>query len=159
MRHIERPPLAGVLLCRSVFQALKRGTLGGVLLCSSVGQAFDGPAFLLFSCWHVLGRGVRGEAMEIAPSPMHDSAASPCFHGCPAFLHRNFPPQSPPSHPLNSSLRCQQQPLPWDCSIISFFFFLFFQFYFIFKLYIIVLVLPNISLNYSSQPLCCLGYI
>ena len=28
---------------------------------------------------------------------MHDSAVSSCSHGCPAFLHRHFPPQSPPS--------------------------------------------------------------
>ena len=34
----------------------------------------------------------------------------------PAFLHRHFPPQSPPSHPLHPSLCSQQQPLPWDCS-------------------------------------------
>ena len=49
---------------------------------------------------------------------MHDSAVSPCFGGCPAFLHRNFPPQSPPSYPLNLSLCSQQQPSPWDCSTI-----------------------------------------
>ena len=33
------------------------------------------------------------------------------------FLHRHFPPQSPPSHPLDPSLHSQQQPSPWDCSI------------------------------------------
>ena len=44
------------------------------------------------------------EAMVMAPPPMHDSAVSPCFHGCLAFLHRHFPPQSPPSHPLDPSL-------------------------------------------------------
>ena len=54
----------------------------------------------------------------MAPPPMHDSAVSPCFHGCLAFLHRHFPPQSPPSHPLNPSLHSQQQPSPWDCSTI-----------------------------------------
>ena len=35
--------------------------------------------------------------MVMAPPTMRDSAALPCFHGCPAFLHRHFPPQSPPS--------------------------------------------------------------
>ena len=56
------------------------------------------------------------EAMVTAPPPMCDSAGSPCFHGCPAFLHRHFPPWSPLSHPLNPSLHSQQQPSPWDCS-------------------------------------------
>ena len=41
-----------------------------------------------------------------------------CFHDCLAFLHRHFPPQSPPSHPLDPSLHTQHQPLPWDCSTI-----------------------------------------
>ena len=49
-------------------------------------------------------------------NPTCDSAVSPCFHGFPAFLHRHFPPQSPPSHPLDPSLHSQQQPSPWDCS-------------------------------------------
>ena len=44
--------------------------------------------------------------MVIAPHPRHDSAVSPCFHGCPA-----FPPQFPPHIPsihvsaVNSSPR------------------------------------------------------
>ena len=54
----------------------------------------------------------------MAPPPMRDSALSPCFHGCLAFLHRHLPPQSPPSHPLNLSFHSQQQPSPWDCSTI-----------------------------------------
>ena len=49
-------------------------------------------------------------------TPTRDSAVLPCFHGCPAFLHRHFPPRSPPSHPLDPSLHSQQQPSPWDCS-------------------------------------------
>ena len=60
----------------------------------------------------------RREAMVMAPSLTCDSAVSPCFHGCLAFLHQHFPPQSPPSHLLNPSLHSQQQPLPWDCSTI-----------------------------------------
>ena len=63
----------------------------------------------------------------MAPSPVCDSAVSPCFHGCLTFLHRRFPPQSPPSHPsirlstVNSSpctgiapqsLNSSSQPLP-----------------------------------------------
>ena len=51
-------------------------------------------------------------------TPTRDSAVLPCFHACLAFLHRDFPPQSPPSHPLDLSLCSQQQPLHWDCSTI-----------------------------------------
>ena len=58
------------------------------------------------------------EAMVMALPPMHNSALSPCFHGCPAFLHRHFPPQSPPSHPLDQSLHSQQHSSPLDCSTI-----------------------------------------
>ena len=54
----------------------------------------------------------------MAPPTKRYSAVSPCFHGCLAFLHRHFPPHSPPSHPLNPSLHSQQQPSPWDCSTI-----------------------------------------
>ena len=50
-------------------------------------------------------------------TPYHDSAVLPCFCGYPAFLHRHLPPQSPPSHPLDSSLHSQQQRSPWDCSL------------------------------------------
>ena len=91
------PPLAGVLLCRLAHQSLK-GAPWVRSCCSSVHQAFDGPASLLFSC---LVCGER-EAMVMSPSPTCDSALSPCFHGCPAFLHRHFPPQStPPPHLLS----------------------------------------------------------
>ena len=56
--------------------------------------------------------------MVMAPPATRDSAVLPCFHGCLAFLHRHFPPQSPPSPPLRSFLHIQQQPSPWDCSTI-----------------------------------------
>ena len=59
------------------------------------------------------------EVMMMAPPPMCDSAVLPCFHGCLAFCHRHFPPQSPPSHPLDQSLFSQQQSSPWDCSTMS----------------------------------------
>ena len=63
--------------------------------------------------------GVWGErGYGDGSTPTHDSAVSPCFHGCLAFLHRHFPPQSPPSPPLDLSLHSQQQPSPWDCSTI-----------------------------------------
>ena len=42
-----------------------------------------------------------GERVAIVMAPPPNSAVSPCFHGCPAFLHRYFPPQSPPLPPLN----------------------------------------------------------
>ena len=56
--------------------------------------------------------------MLMAPPTKGDSAVSPCFHGCPAFFYKHFPPQSPPSHPLDLSLCSQQQSSPWDCSTI-----------------------------------------
>ena len=55
--------------------------------------------------------------MVMAPPYMHDSAVSPYFHGCPALLHRHFPPQSS-LYPLDSSLCSQHLPSPWDCSTI-----------------------------------------
>ena len=65
----------------------------------------------------ILACGKR-ESMMMAPPCMHDSAVSPCFHISLVFFHRHFPPQSPPSHPLGSSLCSQQQPLFWNCSTI-----------------------------------------
>ena len=58
------------------------------------------------------------KGMVTTPPPKCDSAISPCFHGCLAFLHKHFPPQSPPSYPLDLFLHSQQQPSPWDCSTI-----------------------------------------
>jgi len=58
------------------------------------------------------------EAMVMALPAMCDSAVSPCFLGCPAFLHRHFPPQSPLLYSFDLSLHSQQQPLPWDSSTI-----------------------------------------
>ena len=108
------PPLARVLLCRSVHQALKGALwVGFYSVVQCVKRLMDQPVYcslLMLAC------GER-EAMVMAPPPTHDSAVSPCSHGCLAFLHQHFPPQSPPSHPLNPSLR-SQQPLPWDCSTV-----------------------------------------
>ena len=58
------------------------------------------------------------EAMVMAPPPMHNSALLPCFHACPAFLHRHFPSQSLSSPPLDLSLHSRQQPSPWDRSTL-----------------------------------------
>ena len=58
------------------------------------------------------------EAMVIAPPAMRGSAILPFFYGFLSFLHRHFPPQSPPSHLLDPYLHRQQQPLSWDCSTI-----------------------------------------
>ena len=54
----------------------------------------------------------------MASPPTCDSAVSPCFHGCLAFLHRHFPPRSIPSHPLNPTLHSQQQPAPGDFTTV-----------------------------------------
>ena len=90
--------------------------MGGVLLCSSVHQAFNGSVSIVQL--PMLVSGGEREVMVMAPPPTHDSAVLPCFHGCPAFLHRHFPPQAPPSHYLDPSLLSQQQPSPWDCSTV-----------------------------------------
>ena len=58
------------------------------------------------------------EATGMAPPATRDSALLPCFCGCPAFLHRHFPPQFRSSHPLNPSFWSQQQLSLWDCSTI-----------------------------------------
>ena len=96
LRHIEGLPWLGSY---SVVQCLRR-LMGLLFSCQ---------------CWRVWG---RREAMVMALHTKHDSAVSPCFHGCLAFLHRHFPPQSPPSQPLNLFLRSQLQPSPGDCSTI-----------------------------------------
>ena len=60
---------------------------------------------------------VGREAMVMTLPPMRDSAVLPCFHGCLAFLHRHFPPESPPNIPstplsaVNSSPRSGIAPL------------------------------------------------
>ena len=61
------------------------------------------------------GERAYGDRSTCYPAT-HDSAESPCFHGCLVFLRRRLPPQSPPSHPLHPSLHSQQQPSPWGCS-------------------------------------------
>ena len=114
-RHIEGDPLAGVLLCRLAHQALKGAHWVGSY---SVVQLFRHlMASLSIVQLPVLVCGER-EATVMAPPPTRDSAVLPCFHGCLAFLHWHFPPQSHPSRPLNPSLCSQQQPSPWDCSTI-----------------------------------------
>ena len=102
---------------RSGHQALQGAPWVGFYSVVQCITLFDGPASLLFIQLPMLACG-ETEAMVTAPPPTRDSAVSSCFHGCPAFLHRRFPPQFPPSHPRNLSLRSQQQPLPWDCSRI-----------------------------------------
>ena len=52
------------------------------------------------------------------PTPMCDSAVSPCFHGYSTFLDRLVPPQSLLPHLLDPSLHSQQQPSLWGCPTI-----------------------------------------
>ena len=91
----------------------------GVPLCCSTDEAHRGAPWLgscsVVQCIrHLMGQtlncstanaGMWGERSYGAGfTPMCDSAVSPCFHGCLAFLHRHFPPQSPhiPSVPLSA---------------------------------------------------------
>ena len=114
VRHIEGAPLGGVLVCRSAHQSLKEAPwVGSYLVVQCIRCLMRQPIVQL----PMLACGER-EAMVMAPPALHDSTVSPCFHDCPAFLHRHFPPQSPPSHPLDTSLQSQQQPSPWDCCTI-----------------------------------------
>ena len=108
--------MSGVLLCCLACWAHRGAPLAGVLLCSSVHQTrlMSQPHYCSDArCWHVVT-----EAMVMAPPSIRDSVVSPCFHGCPAFLHRHVPPRSPPSHPLDPSLHSQHQPSPWDGSTV-----------------------------------------
>ena len=89
-------------------QALKRASLPGVLLCCSAHQAYRGApwvgSYSVVQCVrHLMGQSLywpaanagmwrEREAMVMAPPSTHDSAVSPCFHGCLVFQHRHFPP-------------------------------------------------------------------
>ena len=79
------------------------------MCCSSVSQAhlMDQPL-----CYSFANAGMLGERGVMAPLSTHDSAISPCFYGCPAFFHRHFLPQPPPSPPFDLALCSQQQALP-----------------------------------------------
>ena len=118
-----------VLLCCSVHQAHRGVLLAGILLCRLACQALKGApwvgSYSVVQCIrHLMGQplycsaanaGVWGEFMVMVSPPTGDSAILSSFHGC---LHWHFPPRSHPSHPFNPSLCSQQQPSPWDCSII-----------------------------------------
>ena len=80
VRHIEGPPWLGSC---SVVQGV--GHLTGQLLYCSAADAG--------------GWGERGHGD--GPTPTRDSAVLPGPHGRPAFLHRRFPPQAPPSGPVS----------------------------------------------------------
>ena len=115
-RHIEGDPLAGVLLCRLANQALKGAHwVGSYSVVQFFRRLMGQPLYCSAASADVWG---KREATVMAPPPTRDSAVLPCFHSCLAFLHWHFPPQSHPLHPLNPSLRSQQQPSPWDCSTI-----------------------------------------
>ena len=109
-------PLAGVLLCSSAHQSLKGALwVGSCSVVQCVSHLMDQPPYC-----SAVDVGLWGErGCGDGSTPTRDSTVSPCFHGCPAFLHRHFPPQSSPSHPLDLSLCSQQQPWPWYCSTIS----------------------------------------
>ena len=117
--------MSGVLLCCLAHQAHIRAPLVGVLLCRLAHQALKGAPWVgsystvrcitflmgqLFCC-SAADTGVWGErGYGDGSIPKRDSAVSPSFHGCLAFLHRHFPPQSPPSHPLDKSLHSCSSP-------------------------------------------------
>ena len=73
IRHLKGPPDGVLLCCSAVHLSLK----GQPLYCSAASAI-------------VWGDGGYSDG----------STVSPCLHDCLVFLHRHFPPQSPPSHPL-----------------------------------------------------------
>ena len=127
-------PLPGVRLCCSLaLPAHREALLDGVLPCILAHQVLKGAPWV-GSCFVVqcvrclMGQPLYCSAADAGmwgkrgysdgSTPTRDSAVLLCFHSCPAFLHRHFPPQSPPLTPLDQSLRSHQQPSPWDCSTI-----------------------------------------
>ena len=114
--------------------ALIGGSLPGVLLCCLVYWAHKSP---LAPSWgftlYFSASAIWWASLSIVQLPLlvcRGREAWWWLHPCawfssiallpwpPASLHRHFPPQSPPSHPLDPSLHSQQRPLPWDCSTI-----------------------------------------
>ena len=101
-RHQEHrgAPLVGVLLCRMAHQSLKGALVGSYSIVQCVRRLMGQPLYC-----SAADAGVwRERGLVMAPPPTRDSAVLPCLHGCLAFLHWHFPPQSPPSHPLYLSL-------------------------------------------------------
>ena len=102
--------MPGVFLCYSMHQAHNGASQAGSLLCSSVHLALEWASISTVQL-RMLACGER-EATVMAPPSMHDSAASPCLHGCLAFLYRHFPSGSPPSHTLTPSFSVDSSPCP-----------------------------------------------
>ena len=74
--------MAGVLLCCLVCQALK-------------GEPWVGSYSIVECVRHLLGQPLYCSAADAglwvpAPPPTHDSAVSPCFHGCTGIPHHNL---------------------------------------------------------------------
>ena len=107
--------MPGVLLCCLVHQSLKGAPwVGSYSVVQCVRHLMGQPLYCSAADARLWGERGYGDGS----TPARDSAVLPCFHGCLAFLHRHFPPQSPPSDNLDPCLRSQQQPSPWDCSTI-----------------------------------------
>ena len=95
-------------------QGSNPGLLWSSTIAPRVRHLKDHPLWGLLYC----SAASAGVAIVMAPPHEHDSVVSLCLCDCLIFLHRHFPPQSPPSHPLVPSPGSQQQTLPWDCSSI-----------------------------------------
>ena len=131
----DQRPLWLVFLCYSTWSGIQRAPLAGVLLRFSVHQVLIGASWVgsysaVLSVRCLMGQPLYCSAANAGlwgkrgcgdgSTATHDSALSPCFHGCLAFptgiFLRRFPPQSPPARPLSPSLCHQQQPSLGDCS-------------------------------------------
>jgi len=97
IRHIEGRPLAGVLLCSSVY------------------QAFDGPVSLLSSCqcWPVREERLWWWLHSLCMTQQYCLASLAAWLSSTGISHHDLLPHIP-----STRLCSQQQPLPWDCSSV-----------------------------------------
>ena len=107
IRHIEGL-VAAVLLCSLVHQSLKGAPWVGSYSVVQCVRCLMGQPLQLFTCqcWCV---GRERLWWWLHPLRMTQQYCLPSMAARP-FFHRHFPPWSPPSYPLNLSLRSQQQP-------------------------------------------------
>ena len=107
--------MAGVPSCRSAHQAPKGAPWVGPY---SVVQCLRRLMGQLLYCSAAYGGLWRERGYGDGSTPYTRLSTIALLPWLPGFPPQAFPPRSPPSHPLDPSLRSQQQPLNWDCSTV-----------------------------------------